>query len=71
MSRALRSMLAVGTAAAMGLSLSACSLLPFGNQTHSTSLKVGSAFSYRRTTRSVTSPPRTAPRSTPARSTTS
>jgi len=41
MSRALRSMLAVGTAAAMGLSLSACSLLPFGNQTHSTSLKVG------------------------------
>ncbi len=41
MFRALRSMLAVGTAAAMGLSLSACSLLPFGNQTHSTSLKVG------------------------------
>ena len=41
MSHALRSMLAVGTVAAIGLSLSACSLLPFGNQTHSTSLKVG------------------------------
>jgi len=41
MSHSLRPALALGTAAILGLGLSACSLLPFGNSTSAFNMKVG------------------------------